>query len=897
MRSSKELVNAREDLKRSLVWGLALLLFSSFGGEAVAQTCVEPSPDIVAWWPFDEASGTTAADIAGGHDGVHINGPAPSPGMVDGALRFNGINQFVGAGDSDDWAFGTNDFTIEFWANFDVPGHGSIFHAGDVFIGNDEGPGFQNKWFFALGAGVLHFTVYNTLSPPPNFFLARAPFSPIVGQWYHLAVTKRGTLFTIYVNGAPTGTEISTSPIANPNAPLIIGQSNEPFGGFMNGFLDEITVYGRALTQNQLQEIAQAGTAGKCKGVVIKTQAVSALQLSVEFSQQLAATSGVPPYFWSDVAGTLPPGMSLDSDGLFSGIPTELGNFTFTVRVTDDSGDTDELEYSVDVALVLPPPDIRLHKTGGVAVPGRTFYQFIVVENVGTVAASDKQVLDFLDPTFEFLFADPPAETDGATLGDSTAVLWPIPSIAPGESAILLNQVRIDASTPLAQDVGKPACNVEQLDELAACLGLTSEVCAASGPVCVGLCAAAPFACTVTPFSCANYIKNCASCVVLACFLGPGQCFANANCSIPEIPTTGPEDPNEKLVVAETFIQPDQLLVYPIIFENKGPVEARDVFVTDVLHINLDDSTLELLTPGGSYDPATRTVRFDLLGINVPPAPAPGEQGGTGNVLFSIRPVAGLPSGTEIRNRAEIQFEVFAPLVTADVVNIIDTTEPRCLMDELPGQVFTEEFEIFWSGSDAVGEIDSFSVFGSEDGGPFEFVLETSATSTTFVGASGRSYGFFCVAKDTVGNVEEQNFAPETTTIVTPVQAVVIDIKPGSGPSSWDCRDIFRDLPVAVLSDAGFDATTVDADSVSFGKTGTEAVEAHRKNSAAKRHVEDVNKDGLPDMVFHFLFLTTGFSCNDIPAGQNSAVLPAKLTGVADGKPIEGEDALRLVNQ
>ena len=83
---------------------------------------------------------------------------------------------------------------------------------------------------------------------------------------------------------------------------------------------------------------------------------------------------------------------------------------------------------------------------------------------------------------------------------------------------------------------------------------------------------------------------------------------------------------------------------------------------------------------------------------------------------------------------------------------------------------------------------------------------------------------------------------------------MTIDLQP-TNPSSK--------ITVAVLSDnifSIFDATTMDADSVLFGKTGTEAAELHRdKNGNARRHVEDVNGDGLPDMVFHFPGCGYGF--------------------------------------
>lgn len=58
-------------------------------------------------------------------------------------MRFDG-NDYIAVADSDLWAFGANNFTIEFWANFDTPGDVTISHPGDIFIGKDEGPGSVN---------------------------------------------------------------------------------------------------------------------------------------------------------------------------------------------------------------------------------------------------------------------------------------------------------------------------------------------------------------------------------------------------------------------------------------------------------------------------------------------------------------------------------------------------------------------------------------------------------------------------------------------------------------------------------------------------------------------------------------------------------------------------------
>lgn len=238
---------------------LAVLFIFVSSTHAFAQSCVQPPPGIIAWWSLDETSGTIAGDRVGNHPTAYANAPMPAEGQVRGALRFNGSN-YAAAADSNEWAFGSGDFSIELWANFDAPGGGSIGHPGDIFIGHDEGPGSRNKWFFALGGGFLNFHI-NSPSIGPKFF-PLVPFSPVVGQWYHLAVVRSGSTYTIFVDGVPRGSATNTDVIPNPSAPLTIGQAENL--GFTNGRLDEVTVYNRALSQEELRAIVEAGGAGKC---------------------------------------------------------------------------------------------------------------------------------------------------------------------------------------------------------------------------------------------------------------------------------------------------------------------------------------------------------------------------------------------------------------------------------------------------------------------------------------------------------------------------------------------------------------------------------------------------------------------------------------------------------
>lgn len=229
-----------------------------------AQTaCVQLPSGAVAWWPFDETAGPIAVDLIGGRVGTSFGSPPPVPanGEVGNALRFNGSTDFIRVADDNAWAFGINDFSIELWANFSTPGGGSIGYPSHVFIGNDEGPYNRNKWFFALGGGYLNFHI-NSPSLGAQFF-PLAPFSPALHTWYHLAVTRNGSLYRIYINGTLAASATNTASVPNAAAFLTIGEAEGI--GFMNGLLDEVTIYNRALTGAEIAAISVAGSAGKCK--------------------------------------------------------------------------------------------------------------------------------------------------------------------------------------------------------------------------------------------------------------------------------------------------------------------------------------------------------------------------------------------------------------------------------------------------------------------------------------------------------------------------------------------------------------------------------------------------------------------------------------------------------
>src|SRR4030095_10522659 len=77
---------------------------------------VSPS-DLVAYWKFDEGSGTSAADASGnGNTATLVNGPVWTAGRVGNALYFDGINDNLTVPDSNSLD-PSSSFTLSAWVN------------------------------------------------------------------------------------------------------------------------------------------------------------------------------------------------------------------------------------------------------------------------------------------------------------------------------------------------------------------------------------------------------------------------------------------------------------------------------------------------------------------------------------------------------------------------------------------------------------------------------------------------------------------------------------------------------------------------------------------------------------------------------------------------------------
>ena len=91
-----------------------------------------------------------------------------------------------------------------------------------------------------------------------------------------------------------------------------------------------------------------------CGGVQILTTNLPNGEVNVPYGQTLQAASCNSSFTWTNISGSLPSGLSLDSSsGTLSGTPGAGGAFNFTIRVTDGSSHTTNQPFSIGISNAL----------------------------------------------------------------------------------------------------------------------------------------------------------------------------------------------------------------------------------------------------------------------------------------------------------------------------------------------------------------------------------------------------------------------------------------------------------------------------------------------------------------------------------------------------------------
>lgn len=204
--------------------------------------------NLYGYWPMEDGSGAVLTNLAGGVNGS-ISGATwvndPERGTV---LSFNGAGNYASAGTIPRLSQSTSNFTWSFWwKQLGVP------QTTGVILGNRSG-GVQSplqfikftptafEYYRGAHIGTIYYTIPNN-------------------TWLHLCVVKNGSTLTYYSNGRVVGTSSVGGDIES--NPLYFG--GDPFygsGEYAQGLMDDVALWTRALSPDEVAQIASGAPLG-----------------------------------------------------------------------------------------------------------------------------------------------------------------------------------------------------------------------------------------------------------------------------------------------------------------------------------------------------------------------------------------------------------------------------------------------------------------------------------------------------------------------------------------------------------------------------------------------------------------------------------------------------------
>jgi len=203
---------------------------------------------LVGHWTFDQGGGSVARDWSGrGYHGRIQRGARWVKGKIDGALRFDGVRGHVRlpAGFADF----RSGFTVALWANPTSHGNWARFidfgngaGGGNIILDQTDAPG--NMRFHLCGDGRRGAWMEMTGSLAMN-------------EWQHLAATLDGDGKAVfYRNGELVLSKQLMVPPSVTRRDNYIGKSNWRGNAYYEGLMDDVRIYNRALSAEEVKALA-----------------------------------------------------------------------------------------------------------------------------------------------------------------------------------------------------------------------------------------------------------------------------------------------------------------------------------------------------------------------------------------------------------------------------------------------------------------------------------------------------------------------------------------------------------------------------------------------------------------------------------------------------------------
>ncbi len=239
------LIDEVEVFDHALTDGEVAAIYTA-GGAGKCRTCTSAPGGMISWW---KAEGD-AQDSEDGNNGTLQGGATFAAGEVGSAFTFPNSNSEVLVPDNS--SLNQQTLTIDAWITatpLSCEACAAIIAAktdsnggGTPTTGYEFGIRQTGKLVFDLNGGAGGAEVFGNANVTD-------------GIPHHVAVTYDGAIMTLYVDGQLDNQQAVVTTIGyNAGDPLIIGnrQSNTAFTVSWPGFIDELEVFGRALSQSEV---------------------------------------------------------------------------------------------------------------------------------------------------------------------------------------------------------------------------------------------------------------------------------------------------------------------------------------------------------------------------------------------------------------------------------------------------------------------------------------------------------------------------------------------------------------------------------------------------------------------------------------------------------------------
>lgn len=236
----RRIVIAAGRMKRLDLVSVVFLLVLFLG---VANTVNSQVSGLVSYWPAEN----NANDVQGGNNGILRNGTTFAAGFAGQAFNLGATNGYVEVPDSSSVSL-TGPMTLQAWINLNT---NSIQQA---IIEKYDQPGVNGYLFRVIGGKLSAAMCNSTLQGANNPVFGATTIS--TGVWHHVAAVYDGATIKVYLDGALDGSVSTVFSPTNGAASLKLGARGDDANTRLNGLIDEVKIFNRALSGSEIQTLA-----------------------------------------------------------------------------------------------------------------------------------------------------------------------------------------------------------------------------------------------------------------------------------------------------------------------------------------------------------------------------------------------------------------------------------------------------------------------------------------------------------------------------------------------------------------------------------------------------------------------------------------------------------------